>query len=223
MKRERIHWIDIARGFFIIAIVLGHVLSNKENIIHSWLFSFHVPAFFFLSGLCFSSNKDGFIPFLKKKLRTIVIPYALASLVSIVLFAIAAFIIPRINNFVDTPIQNLFAMVYSNSNAYSMKYNLPLWFLPCLFVTETGAYGICWIANKSKKGVLVYLATMVASVVLTVCLKAYLQWHIETACAMMFWFVMGMALRRFNQAYQPQRKWALAAIALILVGGVQRY
>ena len=56
MRKERVAWIDIARGIMIISIVLGHVLADGK--IRWWLFSFHVPAFFFISGYCQRNYPD---------------------------------------------------------------------------------------------------------------------------------------------------------------------
>lgn len=222
MNKERIHWIDIARGIFILAIVLGHILSNGKNMIRWWLFSFHVPAFFFLSGLCFNNGNQGFIDFLKKRIKSIVVPYVLMSLISIILFAVAGLIIPRINEFVEDPVSNIFALMYSNSNLYSLRYNLPLWFLPCLFSTEIMAYVAKMLADRLRS-IWVYVVTMVFSVLATITIKVYLPWHIETACAMLFWFVSGILIRdiepKILKNVSRSKKQLYLALSLIFVGG----
>lgn len=59
----RLKWIDICKGIGIIAVVLGHVIVRleSEGIIKLWavlicdfIYSFHVPLLFILSGVCFS-------------------------------------------------------------------------------------------------------------------------------------------------------------------------
>lgn len=61
MLRQK--WIDICKGIGIIAVVLGHVIVRleSEGIINIWgilmcnfIYSFHVPLLFVLSGICFS-------------------------------------------------------------------------------------------------------------------------------------------------------------------------
>jgi len=76
---ERIKWIDIAKAIGISFVVMGH-LQNPENI-NTFIYSFHMPLFFFLSGLTF---KDGqiFKDYLTKKIRTIVIPYFLYAILT---------------------------------------------------------------------------------------------------------------------------------------------
>ena len=77
--KERVHWIDIAKGLGIIAVVIGHIYHNKT--MFNWLYSFHMPLFFFVAGYLYK-QKD-MLPDLKRRIQTIVIPYF--SLGSIVL------------------------------------------------------------------------------------------------------------------------------------------
>ncbi len=64
-KRERINWIDALRGFAIICVVLGHVVKGyldtglfAEHVtalryLYNGIYVFHMPLFFFLSGMVF--------------------------------------------------------------------------------------------------------------------------------------------------------------------------
>lgn len=45
----RENWVDIAKGIGIILVVMGH--ANCPEIPHGIIYSFHMPLFFFLSGL----------------------------------------------------------------------------------------------------------------------------------------------------------------------------
>jgi|TARA_A100001391_G_scaffold205177_2_gene203975 fucose 4-O-acetylase-like acetyltransferase len=83
-------WIDCAKGIGIILVVLGHVLRGLVNsnileasqlakIVDSVIYTFHMPLFFFLSGLFFISSKKRSTPkkFWIKKIDTIAYPYLL--------------------------------------------------------------------------------------------------------------------------------------------------
>lgn len=74
MGNNRIHWIDFAKGIAILLVVLGHVSFLPEPI-HAGIYSFHMPLFFFLSGLLLFRKKEAFGPFSLKKLRTLIGPY----------------------------------------------------------------------------------------------------------------------------------------------------
>lgn len=44
----RIAWVDIAKGLGIFLVVLGH--TYRKNPVQNWIYSFHMPLFFILSG-----------------------------------------------------------------------------------------------------------------------------------------------------------------------------
>ena len=52
VKNERINYLDIAKGIAILLVILGHIYS--ENPVKVWLYSFHLPLFFFISGCLLS-------------------------------------------------------------------------------------------------------------------------------------------------------------------------
>lgn len=68
---KRIEWIDVAKGYGILLVILGHLGAGRWD---RFIYSFHMPLFFFLSGYIFSANKS-FKEFLVTKLKTIVVPY----------------------------------------------------------------------------------------------------------------------------------------------------
>lgn len=48
--RQRIDWIDTAKGLCMILVIVGHTLPYG-NLMRNFIFSFHMPAFFFLPGI----------------------------------------------------------------------------------------------------------------------------------------------------------------------------
>ncbi len=74
---NRIEWIDICKGLGMILVVLGHTgLSNISQVAYDWIYSFHMPLFYLLSGLCFNNNKyKKFNLYIKRRLKTLVFPF----------------------------------------------------------------------------------------------------------------------------------------------------
>ena len=69
--KERIHWIDIAKGIAIMLVVIGHVPDAFDAPFYRVaIYTFHMPLFFFLSGYVFS-EKENFSVFLKSKCKSI--------------------------------------------------------------------------------------------------------------------------------------------------------
>lgn len=72
-KRE----ISIAKGVAIILMLLGHIFINKETQhIHDFIYSFHMPFFFIISGYCFSEHHlNNPKQYIKKRINTLYFPY----------------------------------------------------------------------------------------------------------------------------------------------------
>ena len=82
-KSTRLEYIDIAKGIGLILVVFGHLFSYNGEL-SIIIFSFHMPLFFFISGYCFCPHKyNDFESFLVKKVKHLVIPYLIFSIVNI--------------------------------------------------------------------------------------------------------------------------------------------
>ncbi|WP_342526300.1 acyltransferase family protein [Chryseomicrobium sp. FSL W7-1435] len=53
MAKKRIHWLDAAKGFLMILVVLGHYPHDMPFPLIQYIYWFHMPAFFLLSGIFF--------------------------------------------------------------------------------------------------------------------------------------------------------------------------
>lgn len=82
---QRIEYIDIAKGMGMILVVIGHCINNK-TFPGTWIYSFHMPLFFILSGFCFSEKRyPTFLPFLWKRIQTLFLPCIYFSLIVTIL------------------------------------------------------------------------------------------------------------------------------------------
>ena len=126
--RQRIQWVDTAKFLGIFAIYLGHFAEASGNAL-DFVFSYHIPLFFFLSG-CMSTydRTPSFLPFARKKVRTILVPSFFFSLLSLVT-AILQYRLPSRNI-----LRYLKIMLEGNIRNQFLAGSL--WFLTCLFVME---------------------------------------------------------------------------------------
>ena len=101
--RERVEWIDSAKGIAILLVVIGHVVGGytgsygipryQEFIDYIvWIiYTFHMPLFFCLSGYVYRisinriSNRTGYQNFIKKKTRVLMVPYYIFSTIQILI------------------------------------------------------------------------------------------------------------------------------------------
>lgn len=72
--QQRIEYIDLAKGIGMIFVVFGHMLNHYSLEAYA-IWSFHMPLFFILSGMCFNASRWSlFIPFLKRRIKTLAVP-----------------------------------------------------------------------------------------------------------------------------------------------------
>ena len=71
IDNKRIEYIDILRGIAMILVLIGH----NDTILTNYIYSFHIPLFFFISGLTYKGNSVSLKEVIKKRFRNIVIPY----------------------------------------------------------------------------------------------------------------------------------------------------
>lgn len=133
MEKKRIEWLDVSKGIGIILVVLGHAAISRP--FAYYIFSFHMPLFYFLSGFLLNVDKyDSFLSFGKSRFKRLIIPYVVFSFISVILISI-------INGLQVDQIyfSNFFkALIVSKRN--EIFYNVPLWFLTSLFTVEMMFY-----------------------------------------------------------------------------------
>ena len=69
--QSRLDWIDIYKGLAILMVVLGHAAPPFNG----YIYSFHMAAFFFISGFATDFGKYPFWEFVRKRALTILVPY----------------------------------------------------------------------------------------------------------------------------------------------------
>lgn len=122
MKESRIEWIDIAKGIGIILVIAGHTIYLGYSYP---IYAFHMPLFFFLSGLVLKDKKEGFVNFWKTKTKSLIRPW-------FVILTISLFVcltIPEWRN--QLTLKAVLSDLYTaNTNVFQ---NSSLWYLVCFY------------------------------------------------------------------------------------------
>jgi len=128
---NRIKYIDIAKGIGILLVALAHAdVSIISPYLHQFIYAFHMPLFFFLSGYFFNPNTPFWV-LLKKRFHSVLKPY----FVTILLIYIASI------SFTNMRFVTAFGRILKS--LYATGYYIDwtqLWFLPSLFVTSFFAF-----------------------------------------------------------------------------------
>ena len=141
--KRRIDWIDSAKGIGIILVVFSHLAFRDTQYSVDVVFSFHMPLFFFLSGIVFS-NKDSFKIFLLKRIRSLYIPFLVFLTIDYFTYFIFNYDSLLITNFLITLVKQCIGYDLI-SDAY--LFNGPIWFLCALFFSELCFYFITKLHN----------------------------------------------------------------------------
>ena len=88
----RVAWLDIAKFIGIFCIYLGH-FADAAGLAYPFVFRFHVPLFFFLSGCAESLTADlPFKQYLVKNAKRILIPFFFFAFISLVVRCLSVYI-----------------------------------------------------------------------------------------------------------------------------------
>lgn len=133
---ERRTEIDVAKGFALFLVILGHVLEYDKTL-SRWIFMFHMPAFFFLSGMTFRPEKyKGCRHFLREKCKKWIVPYLVITLIGFLICMIRADYRQPI---LDSGWRYMLSWIFF----YGQPQNLyvgQIWFLIALFMAEAIAW-----------------------------------------------------------------------------------
>ena len=142
---NRIEFIDCAKGLCILLVVYHHAVSYISYALpfDHILQSFRMPLYFILSGLFFKPY-GSFLEFLVKKINRLLIPFFF-------FFIVCSIILPLVLKGTSLISYNISLESISNSLIEEDFFNLPIWFLLCLFNTNILYYAINCLLFKSKR------------------------------------------------------------------------
>lgn len=139
---SRLAALDSLRGFGILLVVLGHTSWSAGLV--SWIFSFHMPLFFIISGMLFHERQ--FLDSFKRKAIRLLVPYVFFGTVTLAYWALIERRLRGDEGSVPNALANI---VLARAGSDNYPQNAALWFLPCLFVTEMLFLGFFLLVNKT--------------------------------------------------------------------------
>lgn len=191
MNNIRIEWIDVAKGMAIFLMVCGHT-SIPENL-SNWIWSFHMPLFFIVSGMLFYPERyNSFVAFEQKRCRTLLLPWLVFTLV-------AVFFYPEdsINTLLSG--QNLFA----------------LWFLPVLFMVETLGYYIVKLKLWGGKLLVAISLATVGFILEQYGIRTY--FNLEVSLYATLFYIVGFLSRKTMLKINSQWHWIILLLLINII------
>ena len=160
-------------------IVWGHIrLSDWSN---AFVYAFHIPLFFFLSGMVFSKKRyPDFKSFLLKRVNSLIKPYIVFSVLTWIVWAAFSYVTHANIDSYWIPLAETF--IAQGSGGFIL-HNVPLWFVTCLFVVEIIYY---FLADLKRLWIITITIVMAAISYLAInnleCFDVtLLPWNIEVS------------------------------------------
>ncbi|MBQ7851316.1 MAG: acyltransferase family protein, partial [Muribaculaceae bacterium] len=205
--------VDVCKWLGISLVIFGHMKMPNEVL--QWIYAFHMPLFFVLSGYTYRAQRID-KEFLMKKIKTIYVPFLLFALI-----------------FCRGEMSSWAYIAYGSRNALDMAgtYTV-LWFLPCFFAAVLVFSSLMNIGNRSKHkvwilaaGVVVMLAGAKACEMLKggqpMIAKYGYPLNFDMALVGAVFMVAGYYFRQMIDWINTQRQWLLivTVVALFAVTG----
>lgn len=203
MRAERLSWLDVLKGIGIILVAIGHIYSNRT--VFNWLYSFHMPLFFFAAGWVY--KEKNFFTDIKRRSQTIVVPYFSFGLLVLLYWQVIE------RRFRDSDMSFMDSLFGLFSGCYdNLDFNIHLWFLPCFFVTVV-LFNI--LVNLGGKKIACIVSALM-SVIYIVLPMPELSWGINRVFKYIGFYVVGVLLAE-RKTKIVDRKIGAGVVALVLL------
>ena len=174
MMKQRINWIDWAKSICMFLVIIGHThIQYPDFYTKQLIYAFHMPLFFFLSGLF--GKKGLSIDSIYSDIRYIIIPYLFYSIIGIIL--------PHPIAIKEIP-QYLLNIIWGNDISIGA-----IWFLPAIFFCKL--FGGLIISLKDKYHLFYYFLFILAFLPAFFLRGVYLPLFIGAAACGLPFFLLG--------------------------------
>lgn len=194
-NKNRVIWIDQLRALAFYAVILGHL--NVGDNLRVWLYSFHMPLFFMISGFILNIEKiqkASFRDYASKLSKKLLVPYMWLQMFSFIL----RFAVSLIRNKPVSVKEYLFGILIGHSSIADAPSN-PLYYALLLFLAQLGLWFVIRICkgNKGKIGAVLSVFALVSVATQGV----DLIWHINVVPMAMLLIFTGRVLMDIYNSY----------------------
>ncbi|KKG06263.1 acetyltransferase [Methanosarcina mazei] len=198
----RLHWIDALKGIGIMLVVFAH--HSLPVALDTYIFSFHMPLFFFISGFLFDFGKyaESAANFVKGRFESLMVPYFFFALITCLFYFLLDMAfqpgVTNIDFFGNSALYGIYSILYALGPMVS--YNPPLWFLSCLFVTELLFYGLAKKFYAEPKKLVLWLTIAgVIGYLYSIYVPLRIPWNADVALSAVVFYGAGNLFRKITE------------------------
>ncbi|MBT9566925.1 MAG: acyltransferase family protein [Thiobacillus sp.] len=222
---KRLVHVDTMKALGIVLVVVGHAPGLDATLKHV-IYSFHMPLFFFISGLLLSENKL-FMPtraYVASLWRGLGTPYVFFFIVSYIYWLPTHELAASAEKYAGMSWwEPLLGVVIGNGDA--LYVNVVLWFFTCLISTSLLFY---WLRKHFSATFLLVALNLLGLVFALGYDRSWprLPWGLDNAVVALAFYASGHFFRRYHEAMRertaPSRAWAFVLLLLAGVVAVAR-
>lgn len=201
-QRARIDWIDRLKGFAFFFVILGHLPLKgllkigshafRLAVFKSWIYSFHMPLFFFVTGFTYDIDKIArtrVTTYVLKLVKRMLIPYLWMELLSMAIH----YAIVRINGKGEVTVKHFIGGILAGNNHLYNAPSNPLYFVLLLFLAELVLFFIVKLTRGNRTLVWTIVLILLPGTLMTQGVAVY--WHANLVPGVMFMILLGTLLR----------------------------
>ena len=213
-KKDREHWLDIAKFFCIALVVINH-MDISIPLVSFFGGMLYMPLFFVAAGYTYRNKGKSIKEFVVDKAKRLLIPYAYCNLILFAIFTVMSRKLSR---------PGILGLLYSrsqlmrNGTMWNMRLsqylNAPTWFLTCLFLCYCFYYVIdCKFTDTKKRRKAIAIAMAVGVLIRSVS-PVLMPWSIENALFFLGYLEVGRTLKEGGLTWLRNNQWIYANLLI---------
>lgn len=222
MNKKRLSWVDVTKGFLMVLVVIGHYPGQLDFPLSKYIYWFHMPAFFILSGLFFKPVVEkGLLKIsIHKRFMQLIVPY-LFFLISITLIRYGIEIGSG-NMDLSWYINDLWTLAVGGRFARG-AYGV-FWFVTTLFFTYLFFLWLTKYFNRTKQVVILSIFYIIAHFESIIAIHVIggkpseasqaipMIWNIDVALMAVVYFAFGYYMKDIWQ--NVTKRWMIAGMVV---------
>jgi fucose 4-O-acetylase-like acetyltransferase len=189
--KQRIDFIDLAKGICILLVVQIHVYGDTSVVFFKMMSLFRMPLYFVLSGLFFKTY-EGFFPLFKKKTNKLLVPFFFVFFITILpLHFIFDYVIGDKLFTLDDLLFEEYGRLYHSING-------AVWFLFCLFQINLYFYFIVVYSRLNNFYIILFSCISGLIGYSADANNYYFPLWIDSSLTALPFFVFGYEIRRYT-------------------------
>lgn len=195
LDKHNLYYINTTKTLGIMMVLFAHLSIPYIPLL--FISSLRMPLFFILSGLLYTTKTYTLKEYVWRKFKTLMIPYFVFAAFSYVFYVLIGY--NYVKNATGTSEEFLryaIGIFYAPATKYFLGFNMPIWFLPCLF---SGEIIFFLMVRYLKKYLLVFsLLLFTLGILVKEFLWFRLPWSVDVALFAVLFICIGYLLRKYD-------------------------